>query len=374
MWYEKFDFDADPYQRLDPFKIDLSRLSWNRDDLAAEREKLDHFIADVISGNRVGLIGYGAIGSGKTWLARILQKEIQSKQKDSIFIYTKVHKLEPTFAVIYKIAVESILSQIKIIQDAVSKKAGKDDLDGWKQAFGDEDLAKGLVNISKGGKSRAVAERWLLGNRISSGELDTLDIINPIDSDYKQYDMLKNMIFALSKLFPVVVLVIDELDNAPMKLASALSDSLRNMLDEFANNFALICLFTAQASEEWYERGYSEALKRRIDYVITLDSIKIENAPIFLRKHHSLYREEGKEVKDQLLPFSEDGVIAILKLMSVEKHFPGYFFPNCETITKTAAEENAKIPIDAQFVQTHRAKMPYQFTGETYRLDMDFRK
>jgi len=372
LWYEKFKFDADPYQKLDPFKIDLSRLSWNRDDLIGEREKLDRFINDVLSGNRVGLMAYGAIGSGKTWLSRILQKEIHSKQSNLIFIYTKVHKVEPTFSVIYRIAIESILSQMETIRNAVLEKAGKDDIDGWKQIFKDEDLAKGLVNITKGGKNRAVAERWLLGNRISSSDLDTLDIINPLDSDYKKYEMLKNIVFTLSKLFPVVVLVIDELDNAPVKLADALSDSLRNMLDEFANNFTLICLFTAEALEEWYEHGYSEALTRRIDYTISLGSIKMETAPVFLRKHHSLYRKKNQEVKDELFPFSEDGVVAILKLMPIEKHFPGYFFPNCEILTKIAAEEDVA-SIDSQFVQRHRNRMPYQFTAETYRLD-DFQK
>lgn len=372
MWYERFGFEGNPYQKLDPFKIELSRLSWNRSDLASERQKLDRFVADVLSGSRVGLIGYGAIGSGKTWLARILQKEIQTKQENMIFIYTKVHKLEPTFAVIYKIAIESILSQMDMVKKTVSAKTGKDDLEGWKQVLGDEDLAKGLANIAVGGKNGAIAERWLLGNRVSSGDLDALGIINPLDSDYKQYEMLKNAIFALSRLFPIVLFVIDELDNAPVKLASALSDSLRNMLDEFASNFALVCLFTAEALEEWYEHGYSEALQRRIDYSVTLGSLKTEVVPEFLRAHHSLYRKKDAVVRDQLSPFSEDGAVTVLKSMPIEKHFPGYFFPNCETIAKIAVEEKVE-PVDSEYVQKKRSRMPYQYTAETYSLD-DFQK
>lgn len=368
MWYEKFDFDANPYQKLDPFKIDHSRLSWNRDDLAKEREKLDRFIEDLLSGSRVGLMGYGAIGSGKTWLARILQKEIRNKQPNSMFIYTKVHKLEPTFSVIYKIAMESILSEMETIRKAVSTEVGRDDEDGWKKIFADEDIAKGFVNITKGGKAGALAERWLFGYRISSSDLDTLNIINPIDSDYMKYETLRNIIFTLTKLFPVVILVIDELDNAPVKLASALSDSLRNMLDELSNNFGLFCLFTAEALEEWYEHGYSEALRRRIDYTIELGSIKVERAPDFLRKHHALYRKKEQEMKDELSPFSEDGVITLLKLMPIEKLFPGYFFPNCESIAKIAAEEDVEA-IDSHYVQRYRAKMPYQFTGKTFSLE-----
>lgn len=372
MWYENFGFEANPYQKLDPFKIELSRLSWNRSDLASERQKLDRFIADVLAGSRTGLIGYGAIGSGKTWLARILQKEIKSKQEKMIFIYTKIYKLEPTFAVIYKIAIESILSQMEMIKKAVSAKTGRDDLEGWKQAFEDEDLAKGLTNIAVGGKNGAIAERWLFGNRVLSSDLDVLGIINPLDSDYKQYEMLKNAIFALSKLFPVVVFVIDELDNAPVKLASALSDSLRNMLDEFASNFALVCLFTAEALAEWYEHGYSETLQRRIDYTVTLGSLKSESVLEFLRAHHSLYRRKDHKVEDQLFPFSEDGVVTMLKSMPVERHFPGYFLPNCEAIAKISVEEKVDT-IDSQYVQKKRSRMPYQYTTETYSLD-DFRK
>lgn len=368
MWYEKFDFDANPYQKLDPFKIDPSRLSWNRDDLAREREKFDNFIKDLLSGNRVGLMAYGAIGSGKTWLARILQQEIRSKEQNSIFIYTKVHKLEPTFSVLYKIAIECILSEIDAVRKAVLAKAGKDDIDAWKQIFEDEDLAKGFVNITKGGKNRAIAERWLFGYRISSGDLDSLDIVNPIDSDYKKYETLRNIIYTLSGLFPAVILTIDELDNAPVKLASALSDSLRNMLDEFAHNFGLVCLFTAEALEEWYEYGYSEALSRRIDYTITLGSLKVGATPLFLRKHHSLYRKARRKPEDELHPFTEDGVNALLRLMPAEKLFPGYFFPNCETIAKIAADEDI-MPINSEYVQKYRNKIPYQYSAETYRLD-----
>ena len=368
MWYEKFDFIANPYQKLDPFKIDLSRLSWNRDDLAKEREKLDRFIEDLLSGNRVGLMGYGAIGSGKTWLARILQKEIQDKQPSSIFIYTKIHKLEPTFSVLYKIAIESILSEIETIRKSVSIKAGRDDVDGWKTIFEDEDIAKGFANITKGGKAGALAARWLFGYRISSSDLNTLNIVNPIDSDYIKYETLRNIVFTLTKLFPIVILVIDELDNAPVKLASALSDSLRNMLDEISNNFGLFCLFTAEALEEWYEHGYSEALRRRIDYTMELGSIKVERAPDFLRKHHSLYRKKKQGTRDELYPFSEGGVVTVLKLMPIEKLFPGYFFPNCESIAKAAAEEDVET-IDSHYVQRNRAKMPYQFTVQTSRLE-----
>jgi hypothetical protein len=372
LWYESFKFKDNPYQRVDPFKIDLSRLSWNRNDLAEEREKLDHFVTDVLSSNRVGLLGYGAVGSGKTWLARILQKEIQEKQKKSVFMYTRVARLEPDFSVIYSLAISSMLSQLDRIKKVVEGRKGKDDLDRWQKAFENEDLGKGLGNIAIGGQNRAIAERWLLGNRVSSSDLDALGIINPLDSDYKQYQMLRDIIYGLSKLFPTVVLVVDELENAPVKLASALSDSLRSMIDEFASNFALICLFTAAALSEWFEYGYSEALLRRIDYNVSLGSLKPEALPSFLRTHHSLYRKKDEEISDQLTPFSEPGASSLLKLMPVEKQFPSYFFSNCEMIARMAAAENVEA-IGAEYVGRNKQKLPYQFESETFRRD-DFRK
>lgn len=33
MWYEKFDFIKDPYEKVDPYKIDDKYLEWNRPDL-----------------------------------------------------------------------------------------------------------------------------------------------------------------------------------------------------------------------------------------------------------------------------------------------------------------------------------------------------
>jgi hypothetical protein len=368
MWYEVFSFEADPYQKLDPFNIEISRLSWNRPDLSLEREKINHFVQDVIAGNRVGLIGYGAIGSGKTWVARILQKEIQEKQPNSIFIYTKVHKIEPTFSVIYENAMESVLAQLNGIKKAVLSKTGKENIQGWQEAFPNADLAKGLANIFMGGTKGLTAKRWLLGNKCSSTDLDSLEIINPVDSDYKQYKILKDLISSLTTLFPAVVLVVDELDNAPVKLASVLSDSFRNMLDEFASHFALVCLFTAQAVEEWYEYGYTEPLLRRIDYKVTLSSLKPKALPAFLRAHHALYRKKGETVEDQLCPFTEEGAIALLKQMPIEKHFPSYFFDNCEAITKRAAEDKIN-SIDPAYILKNKQRLSYQYKAEMFRLD-----
>ncbi|MCH7561044.1 MAG: hypothetical protein IIC67_06730 [Thaumarchaeota archaeon] len=94
-WFEKFEFIKDPYERLDPTKISLNQMEWNRYDLNEDREKLNQFVEDAVTGKRTSLKIFGPLRSGKTWLSHILFKEIYEKfgSKDDVaFIYTKIPK------------------------------------------------------------------------------------------------------------------------------------------------------------------------------------------------------------------------------------------------------------------------------------------
>jgi len=361
-WFEGFGFVANPYQKIDPFKTSLDRLEWNRIDMSNEYSDLTSFVEDLKSSQKSGMRIIGAIGSGKTWFARMIEKYLVEAVADSMFIYTKVPRMEPTFAVVYSIAIQDLLDKFNRISEKVQTITGDLGEDSWLNVFEDEDLARGLSLINSGGKNGRLARSWLAGNRMTSSSLSSINIVNPLTSDYMRFNVLVNLYKTLSTVFSCAVLVIDELENAPIKLAGALSDGLRDMLSEFTERFGLVCLFTAESFDEWFEAGYTEALTRRIDYHVSIPEVSSEAFTELVRKHQTLYRIENFEVEDQAYPFTDAAILRIHDLAPTWRKYPGYLFPNCETLCRLAHEQQERIslPIGNDFVDGHASKLPYQ--------------
>lgn len=359
VWFEDYGFNADPYRKIDPFKVNLDKFAWNRTDMTDAYSDLTRFVSDLNSGQKSGMRIIGAIGSGKTWFARIIEKELLHSAKDSIFAYTKVPRIEPIFSNVYSIAIRDILTDFNKIAEKVQKQTNLSGEDAWLAVFDDEELARGLNAINSGGKNSLLAKSWLMGNRMASSSLNTLDIVNQNTSDYRRFQILVELFRSLSAMFSCAVLVVDELENAPIKLAGGLSDGLRDMLSEFTEKFGLVCLFTAESFDEWYEAGYTEALTRRIDYHVSISELAGEAVPELVSKHHALYRIEDFSEENQLFPFTEETIMSIYESTPDGRKYPGYFFPNCEAIARLAHERDQSLPIGNNFVNENIASLPY---------------
>ena len=351
-WYEVFGFEADPYMKVDPYTIPDKRIIWNRDDLIRVKKTITDFIEDVKAGYRCALKIYGDWGSGKTWLIRYLEKRIREKVEDVIVIRTYIPKIEPTFSVLYKKFVENVMHSnlLSKIMEALEREGGPTP-DGWKKAVGDDDLGQALWNIHHG-QDEMLSRRWLLGAKISMRDLSSAGIISRIEGDYRRYEIMEKIIKFAREISSMTVLIIDELENVSPRLAPSLSDALRDLLDAFYDGFALICSYTAASEDEWYDLGYTDALYRRIDYTIAMEPLDITYAPDFLRLHQEVYRQPGFKVEDQLYPFTEDGVKAILTVMDPNRRLPGFILPNCGRIAKEAARQGID-RIDRSFVEKH---------------------
>jgi len=356
-WVELAGFEKDPYEKVDPFRIDEKYLSWNRPDLKQVRVQVDKFLEDVYQKKRVGLKLWGPYGSGKTWLCRVLELELKKKDPDVLFIYTKVPKAEPTFQVVYRIAIEHVLRDyFGIIKDKVQKKTSGVDRKSWQQIIGENELAIVLAHYHTD-TNRALANKWLIGDSLSASELRELNVVSSVDSDFDRQEMLKTIVRVAGPIFSTVVLVVDELENA-RKLAGALGDIMREMLDGFSERFALVASFTAQRAEEWYDLGYSEGLNRRIDYAVGLEALDRERVSDFLRAHNALYRKEDAKTKDQLYPFTEEGAIQVLDSTFEGNRYPGYYLSNCRDIAQIAMEK--KVVADKNFVLKNEDKMRFR--------------
>ena len=195
-----------------------------------------------------------------------------------------------------------------------------------------------------------------MGNKLSASQLEKLSLTSSLSSDYVRFEMLVRILKQMKPVFPAIVLVIDELENASVKLAGQLSDSLRDMLDSFSENFTLLASFTAQKDEEWYDLGYSEALFRRLDYSVKLEALSLDSVVDFLRIHHHAYREPGAVVKDQLHPFAEKGAIALLENMKPGHQYPGYYLPNCRDLATICKGRS----IDPDFVKDNLGRLTFK--------------
>ncbi len=361
-YFEKYHFVQNPYESTNPYKIDEKFLEWDRPDLADARKKLDQFLEDVSGGARVGMRIFGQTGSGKTWLTKIISKELVRRSHGSqniIFIYTLIPAVEPSFSVMYREAISYFMkNNLKNIADFIKAKYGNGSTANWEKLIPNTELAKALYMISTNLREPELAKKWLFGERLSVSELDKLDITYALDGDYKRLTMLKELIAHLCKNFGPVVLVIDELENTPIRISNAIGDSLRALLDDFSENFALIASFTAEKEDEWYDIGFSEQLSRRFDYLVPLDSLGAEHVSEFLRVHHSLYLGESDTQRDKLLPFCDDALDGLFGLMGPEYHYPGFLLPNCGRLVREAAEKDLD-HINSEFVARNKNILRY---------------
>jgi hypothetical protein len=366
MWYEKFGFEEDPYRgTLNPFKIPLERFEWNRDDLT-DKKQLFEFIDRVTQGYRVGLKVFGAIGGGKTWLLRIIQKFLLDRNKDILVIYTSVPRSEPWFSTIYEQFVKSLMPELRTILEYINQKAGPN-LENWKQFIKDDDLATCLYDLlrERDSERNFLNRQWLLGQTIGLRDRRTLNIISTLEADYRKVEVMKALLNLAADVFPTCVLIIDEMHNVPsVSSARALGESLRGLIDGFYEKFALVCSYTAVSADELIDFGYGEYLYRRLEYSVRLDALNERHVPKLFRAHHKCYRKEGFKVDDQLYPFDESGITKLIDLLDAEKRYPGYVLTCCGTLASEAFKRDVKI-IDEDFVESRKRLFPQEYLAKT---------
>ena len=355
-WYESFGFEEDPHQIQDPPKIPLARLEWNRDDMGDQRATLDSFLEDATSQYKTGFMVYGAIGSGKTWFARIIEKEFKAKMPEAIVLRTKVYKIQPDFDTVYRLFVTSVLETGEFLGKLEAKVGER--LDKWMEYFENQDLGRALYSIHVADDRKEIARNWILGSSVSASELREASISTKIDTNSYRYEVMRALLEKCVDTFPSTLLIVDELENAPPALARGLGDVLRELLDTFVEKFALCCLFTGQSLSEWYDHGYSEVLLSRLTYKVPLLPLQVDAASAWLRKHHQIYRAAGNDPKDQLEPFDESGLRRLLQVMDPGYAYPRYILSNCGLLAREAFKLKAG-KIDAEFVTTHQRRLEY---------------
>ena len=342
LWYENLEFNVDPYQIQDPMTIPLNFIQWNREDLDDKHEMKD-FVNRVVDKQRIGMKIYGTSGSGKTWLVRYIMKLIEEKLGDeALIIYISIPKIEPTFTAFYERFIEKILPRLDPILKAINEKAG-DSREDWTAYLKDRDLSNAIWNRHHRKDKNNLCEGWLLGRKLLTSELRSIDVLSPLDRDYRKHEVFKSLIQHSLLEFSTCTLMVDEIGFLPARVAQGLGDSLREMLDSFYDRFSLICTYTAEAADEMLDFGYSQFLFTRLEREVKMDAIKKEHVPEFLKIYQASYRKEEFKRENQLYPFDQGGLKKLIELMNPERHYPRFILTNCGILAKKAAETNQTI-------------------------------
>jgi len=169
-------------------------------------------------------------------------------------------------------------------------------------------------------------------------------------------EALNSLVSLGLNVYSIVVLVVDEMENARPMTARILGDSLRDLLDSFSGNFSVICSYTVDRADELINLGYGPWLHTRLEYFAGLEALTTDYIASWLAKHNQLYRKKGWKGEDQLLPFTKEGIQLLLKMMKPEARYPRYVFVNCGHLGQAAYEAN-KNTIDPAFVEGNRDKL-----------------
>lgn len=378
MWFERYGFRFDPYTIKDPFQIPVEFLEWNREDIQDAAWKFQTFVDRAVGGYRVGLGVYGPVGSGKTWLLRIIEKTFREKLGEKVlFLYIRTYlpASEPTFGTVYSLFIGSILDQIDVILSGLTraiakkmKKRGQEieplkeliGEEGWRRLIGDivpdRSLANCLWHLTYHPDKKDLCREWLRGEKLSAKDLSSLEFTMNLDKDFRKIEALKNLILLGLNVYSLVVLVVDEMENARPMVARIIGDSLRDLLDSFSGNFSVICSYTAERADELVDLGYGPWLHTRLEYFAGLEALATDYVAAWLAKHNQLYREKTWKGEDQLLPFTKEGMNLLLRMMRPEARYPRYIFVNCGHLGQAAYEADKNV-IDPTFIEANRDKL-----------------
>lgn len=362
MWYEAFGFRIDPYTpTVNPFTRPPDVFIWNRDDLQGKRQ-WETFIQKVIEGGRVALKVYGSPGSGKTWLLRMTEIKLREQlEGKGLIVCIQLDEYSSTIDAIYSKFLDGILPHLEKIRIEIAQKIGFRDLslERWLEFVPERNLAACLWNMTTDAAKRDLCQNWLEGEKLSPTDRRELKLSSNLDQEYKKVEVIKNLISISRHAFPRVVVILDELTQIrPASRARAFSSVLQSLLDSFSANFGLVCSYTATAPEELMEEwGYTEWLYRRFDYTVSMDLLSPDFIPTWLALHHTTHRKPQVEIKEQLVPFTEEGIKWLVQIMERGKRYPANILENCRTLGPLAAEENKLV--DKNFILKHREKLAW---------------
>jgi hypothetical protein len=359
MWFETWDFEEDPYGIKRTQLLNSKRIIWNRDDLE-NKPNVDSFIDNVANGRSVSLRIFGPSRSGKTWLLKYIEKSLKERMNnDVLVIMAPIPESDSNLDSWYRYFISSIEFNMDSFLAKASAKAGQTQGD-WRKYFGDHELGYALWHISKKSDQKFIAMEWLRGEKLSGPQLTEAGLVSSL-TKYKKVQIMIKLIDSIRLLYQSCVLMVDEIGLIrPPSNARVIGGILKDILDSFYERFGLICTYTADLSDTLIDLGYSQHFYKRFDFEVDMSAIHVEYMPLFVRKHNEAYRRSDSKIGDQLLPFTEEAIEALLELISFENYYPGPILHCCGILAAEATKNELKL-INGDFVRANRGLLPKNY-------------
>ena len=363
MWFENWDFEEDPYGIKRTQLLNFDRITWNRDDLE-DKANVESFLESVLSERSISLRVFGPSRSGKTWLLKYIEKRLKEQMGDDIIIiFAAIPESEPTLDSFYRQFILSLDYNMTSFLAKVATHAGETQGD-WRKYFGDHELGSALWHINKKSDQEVIAQEWLRGVRLTGSQLAETGLITSL-TNFKKVQIMIKLIDSTRPLYKSCVLMVDEIGLIrPPNNARIIGGILKEILDSFYEKFGLVCTYTSQLSDSLIDLGYSQHFYKRFDFEVEMSPIKEEYVSTFIRKQNEVYRKKDSRIADQLLPFAEDGVKALLELLSFENCYPGPILHSCGILAGEATKKEKK-SVSANFVKENGTLIPKNYLRQS---------
>jgi len=337
-WHEELGFESNPYNLQEPWVTPLEKLIWNRDDLDKVKLRSDDFIEEINGGYNSSIFIWGPWRSGKSWLGRLIEKQV--KKEGVFFITINIQEGNPSQEAFYEQFIKKLIDSdwISLIS---SKISDPESLEAWQRYFENEDLGRILYNIYENKDKFTLSREWLSGEKLTTTNLNSIDVKINLNSLYEKMETLKILINKSQESFNSFILCVDQLEGARGRPARLLSDLLREINDSFYDKFGMILIMTMESEADWYTYGFTDPLRQRVKYTVEMELLQRDYIPIFLQKHHEVYRVSDWN-KSHLLPFQKTSIIYLADLMEVDTKYPRFLLSNCARLGKELVKKGRK--------------------------------
>jgi len=270
--------------------------------LVITKDKMENYIQEINDGYNSSILIHGPWRSGKSWLARYIQKEFK-KNPDILFITIIIDEEDPSSTAFYREFLKRVLESdfFDRIADTLETPIS---YENWRYVFDSQNLSRAIHNI-RTGNHYELSLNWLMGRKLSASDMQKINVNSHLDSLFDKTETMKLLIKKIQEYYDSLVLCIDQIEGGKGRNAKFLSDLIRDINSSFYEKFGLILVATMENITDWYLMGFSEALLKRIRYHCTMDVLKSEYLPTFMEIQQAVHRNEDW-THSQLLPFTQE--------------------------------------------------------------------
>jgi len=152
---------------------------------------MENYIQEINDGYNSSILIHGPWRSGKSWLARYIQKEFK-KNPDILFITIIIDEEDPSSTAFYREFLKRVLESdfFDRIADTLETPIS---YENWRYVFDSQDLSRAIHNI-RTGNHYELSLNWLMGRKLSASDMQKINVNSHLDSLFDKTETMKLLI------------------------------------------------------------------------------------------------------------------------------------------------------------------------------------